>query len=87
MSFLSFLTGVLTRKKWFCAIVRDEGDILRSTTYVCSRHFRELPDYSISAGYERLKKPFGQKSEKLAACLGPAPATEPEYVVLSPPDK
>ncbi|MCI4391516.1 hypothetical protein PGIGA_G00135480 [Pangasianodon gigas] len=57
LSFHSFPTDVLVRKKWICAIRRDEGEhfkILRGSTYVCSQHFRES-DYSKTAGRKRLK--------------------------------
>ncbi|XP_017309237.1 uncharacterized protein LOC108256664 isoform X2 [Ictalurus punctatus] len=57
LSFHSFPTDVLVRRKWICAIRRDEGEhfkILRGSTYVCSQHFKES-DYSKTSGRKRLK--------------------------------
>ncbi|KAK3541229.1 hypothetical protein QTP86_016802 [Hemibagrus guttatus] len=57
LSFHSFPTDVHLRKKWICAIRRDEGEhfkILRGSTYVCSQHFKES-DYSKTTGRKRLK--------------------------------
>ncbi len=60
LSFHGFPSDLTDRKKWIKAIRREEGrdfKILRGSTFVCSRHFKEA-DYSpasISGGRKRLK--------------------------------
>ncbi|XP_005162657.1 uncharacterized protein si:ch211-69l10.4 [Danio rerio] len=58
LSFHAFPSCKYDRKKWVHVIRRDESltfNILRGSTYVCSRHFIEA-DYTAATGRKRLRK-------------------------------